>query len=395
MHVEVFPLLREKQNVEHPEAAAVVARAHYHPFLSWRILAAHWHFLRRSPRVYWKTLFEVFRGTCGSLNFFVGALGIFPKSVRLALEMQSLGVQHLHAHFANHPAVAALIVHCLTGIPFSFTAHGSDLHKDKRMLARKVEAAAFAVTISTFNRDVMLRECGAGARDKIHVVHCGVDSDLFTPAPARESQTSTPSGFRILCVASLEEVKGHRYLLEACRLLRQEGLDFRCDLVGDGPQESNLKKQIAQFELGDRVHLLGLQPRPEVLRLLAAADVFCLPSVPTRAGKREGIPVVLMEAMACGLPVVSSRLSGIPELVEDGRTGLLVESGDSRAIADCLYRLAMEPERRRQLGLAGRQRVCAEFDLHVNAGRLGNLFAGSAERDHRSAPRGAAVKPGA
>lgn len=369
--VDVFPLLREHQPVTHPEAAAVVARAHFHPFVSWPILAAHLHFLRRRPRAYLRLLAEVLRGTWGSLNFFVGALGIFPKSVRFAYEMQARGVQHVHAHFATHPAVAALVVHRLTGIPFSFTAHGSDLHVDRRMLDRKVEAAAFAIAISEFNRQIMVRECGEAVRDKIHVVHCGVDPSVFTPRAAGASAT-TP--LRLLCVASFEEVKGHRYLVEACALLRDRGVHFSCDLVGDGPQRAAVAALVNSARLGDSVHLHGSLPRPDVSRMMAAADVFCLPSVPTRDGKREGIPVVLMEAMASGVPVVSSRLSGIPELVEDGASGILVEPRDSAALAAALEALAGDAVQRARLGQAGRRRVEAHFNLHTNARRLALLF---------------------
>ena len=382
--VEVFPLLRERQGIAHPEAIPVVARAHFHPFVSSKILAAQLHFLCRRPRAYLKVLLEVLRGTWGSPNFFVGALGILPKSVRFAQEMQALGVEHVHAHFATHPAVAALVVHRLTGIPFSFTAHGSDLHVDRRMLARKVQAAAFAVTISAFNKEVMVRECGEAARDKIHIVHCGVDPTVFAPrTPAGESESAPPVDsiaagpgiLRLLCVASLETVKGHRTLVEACGLLRQRGVRFRCDLVGDGPERDAVAAQIAAAELGAEVHLHGLLPRPEVSRMMAAADIFCLPSVPTAQGKKEGIPVVLMEAMASGIPVVSSRLSGIPELVEDGVSGVLVEPKDSVALAAAIQALGEDPARRHRFGQAGRQQVEEHFDLRTNARRLAALFA--------------------
>ncbi len=370
--VEVFPLLRERQSVSHPEAAAVVARAYFHPFVSARILAAHGHYLLRRPRAYLAVLWEVLRGTWGSANFFAGALGIFPKSVRFAYEMQALGVEHVHAHFATHPAVAALIVHRLTGIPFSFTAHGSDLHVDRRMLDRKVEAAAFAVTISEFNKEVMVAACGEALRAKIHVVHCGVDPQVFTPV-----RSVRPAPLHILCVASLEEVKGHATLLEACQLLRQRDVRFRCDLVGEGPLRAVLQQQIQRHGLSAHVHLHVTLHRPEVSRLMAAADIICLPSVPTRQGKREGIPVVLLEAMASGVPVVSSRLSGIPELVLDGKTGILVEPRHSEALAAALQQLGQEPLLRRRLGAAGRARVEMHFDLHANARRLGELFSQS------------------
>ena len=370
--VEVFPLLREQQRVAHPEAERWVRRAHFHPFLSLPILRAQAHYLRRWPAMYLRLWLEILRQTWGSTNFFVGAIGIFPKAVRFAYEMSRAGVTHIHAHFATHPAVAALIVHRLTGIPFSFTAHGSDLHVDRRMLDTKVEAADFAVTISNYNKEIMVRECGENSREKIHVVHCGVDPEIFAPSPTK----TRGEPFQIVCVASFEEVKGHTYLIEACRILRDQEVDFRCHLVGEGPLRRDVEAQIARAKLEEYVLVHGGQPRPEVASLLAEADAAVLASYPTKQGKREGIPVALMEAMACGLPVVSSAISGIPELVEDGRTGVLVPPQDSVALADALQRLARDSDLRSRMGRAGREKVLREFDLRTNTRELLKLFPG-------------------
>lgn len=368
--VEIYPLLRERQRIMHPEAEQWTRRANYHPFLSLPILRAQAHFVRRKPGAYFRLWLEVIRKTWGSANFFVGALGIFPKAVRFAYEMERKGVTHIHAHFANHPAVAALIVHRLTGIPYSFTAHGSDLHVERRMLDTKVEAAAFAVTISAYNKQLIVAECGEEARDKVHVIHCGVDSSVFSPRPPSEAG----GPLRIICVASFVEVKGHRYLLEACRILRERGLDLTCSLVGEGPLRREIDRGIARLGLGDHVRVLGEKPRGEVARLLAEADAAVLASYPTREGKREGIPVVLMEAMASGLPVVASGISGIPELVESGRTGFLVPPCDPIALADALQRLAEDRALRRRMGEAGREKVLREFNLHTNTLELLTLF---------------------
>jgi glycosyltransferase involved in cell wall biosynthesis len=370
--VELYPLLRERQRVSHPEAERWTRRAHFHPFVSWPIARAQLHFLRRAPGTYLGLLWEVLRRTWGSANFFVGALGCFPKAVRFAYEMERAGVTHVHAHFCSHPAVAAFVIHRLTGIPYSFTAHGSDLHVERRMLDAKVAAAAFAVTISRFNRRVMLDTCGEAAGARIHVVHCGVDLEAFAEPPAERAPGDGP--LRILCVASFEEVKGHRHLLDACALLRDRGIAFVCELVGEGPLRREMEERIAQLRLDGHVRVLGGRPRPEVIALYREAELAVLASQPTREGKREGIPVVLMEAMASGLPVVSSRLSGIPELVEDGETGLLVPPADAATLAGALERLARDPALRRRMGAAGRRKVEREFDLRVNTATLLELF---------------------
>ena len=385
--VEVFPLLRERQGVAHPEAERIVERAHFLPFVSFPILWANLYYLMTQPVSYVRMLFEILNGTRRSANFFVGALGILPKAVRFAYDMRRLGVQHVHAHFATHPAVAALIVHRLTGIPFSFTAHGSDLHVDRCMLERKVEAAAFTVTISEFNKNVIVEECGEDIRGKVRVVHCGVDPRVFTPREHEPPSVNEQGPIHLLCVASYEEVKGHRYLIEACGHLRQRGVDFHLDLVGEGPCRAEVEKRISDAGLGDRIHMHGAQARDEVVRMMGAADVVCLPSVPTAQGKREGIPVVLMEAMASAVPVVSSQLSGIPELVQDGLSGILVEPRDSLGLADALERLAGDAPARAVMGNAGRAAIETHFNLETNAARLAGFFLGRDDEASSDATR--------
>jgi glycosyltransferase involved in cell wall biosynthesis len=371
--VEVYPLLREKGDAEHPDVARVMPLVHFQPFLSVSILKANWHYLRRHPLKYLGLVGRVLTATAASPGFFIGALGILPKSVRFAYDMERSGVAHVHAHFANHPALAALIVGKLSSIPFSFTAHGSDIHVDQHAFDVKIDASAFAVMISKYNKDFLVEKFGERIAPKMEIVHCGVDPDIFVSLPR-----SPREGFEILCVASFREVKGHTHLVEACRLLRERGVEFRCRLVGEGPLYRRIRRQVAGAGLEDRVLFCGPQARPEVVKMMQAADVVVLPSIQERQGRREGIPVTLMEAMACGLPVVSSRISGIPELVEDGATGFLTAPGDSRAIAAALEELGRSPDLRREFGERGRRKVIEEFSLGKSAARLAELFRRSA-----------------
>ena len=368
--IEIYPLRRRRESVVHPEAERLVERAHFHPLLSLSILRAQWHFIRHRRLAYFKVLAEVLRGTFGNAKFFIKGLASFPKSVRFAYEMQRLGVTHVHAHFATHPALSALIIRRLTGIPFSFTAHGSDLHVERRMLDKKVEVAAFAVTISSYNEELMAKECGEDARGKIHVIHCGVDPEVF----AVRSRTNKDRPFQILCIGSFREVKGHKYLVEACEILHQRRVDFVCHLVGDGPLQRRIESQIGKAGLQNKILLHGARPRGEIVTMLAEADTMVLASVPTKDGRREGIPVVLMEAMASGLPVVASELSGIPELVDHGRSGLLVPPRDPYAIADALERLNEDLALRHQMGIAGREKVEREFNLHISAAKRAEMY---------------------
>lgn len=370
LEVELFPLLRERQDVVHPEAESLTRRARYQPFLSSAILRSQLHFLLRSPGTYLRTLADLMRGTWGSRNYFVGGLAIFPKVAHAARLMRAEGIEHVHCHFSNHPAAAGFVIHRLTGLSYSFTAHGFDLHVDRHMLCEKLAEAAFVVPISEYNRRLMLEECGEQAEDKAIVIHCGVDTDFFCPS---ESAPSEPP-FSVVCVGTLHEVKGQRFLLEACRLLREEGIELVCTLVGDGPDREALTKTIAEAGLEGKVQLHGRRTRAGIAELLRSAHAVAVPSVPTAEGKREGIPVALMEAMASGVPVVASELSGIPEIVDDGVTGLLVPPGDPRALAHALRRLHDNPGLRTRLARAGRVKVVQEFDVRANASKLIHQF---------------------
>jgi glycosyltransferase involved in cell wall biosynthesis len=303
--------------------------------------------------------------TWRSPNFFLGGLGIFPKVARMAIEMRELGVDHVHCHFANHPALAGWLIHRLVGIPYSFTAHGSDLHVDRTMLPTKVDEAAFVATISHDNRSVIEATAGPSAQPKVTIIHCGVDPAAFAPV-----DRPAVGPLRIVAVGTLHEVKGQIHLIEACRILTERRVDVVCRFIGDGPDREALQARIDGYGLGDRVVLAGRMTTDAVVAELAGADVLVAASVPTKGGKREGIPVVLMEAMASGLPVVASRLSGIPELVADGVSGLLVPPGDAHALADALATLAEDPDLRRRLGAAGRDTVLDDFDVDRNAARL-------------------------
>ncbi|MEX1171247.1 MAG: glycosyltransferase [Chloroflexota bacterium] len=367
VRVALYPLLRERAAFLQPGAAAFVKRAHYLPFLSLDILRSQLYFLRerRRRRRYLRAFADMVAGTWRSPNFLLGGLGIFPKVAHAARRMQDDGVQHVHCHFANHPALAGLLIQRLVGIPFSFTAHGSDLHVDRTMLPTKVAEAAFTVTISEDNRRLIEQVCGPGAAGRVDVIHCGVEPSDFTP-----HEEGGDDVLRVVAIGTLHEVKGQVHLIDACRRLVDAGVAVACRLIGDGPDRPRLEELIRASGLTEVVSLVGQLPSDAVTGELARADVLVAPSVPTRSGKREGIPVVLMEAMAAGLPVVASRLSGIPELVADGVTGILVPPADPVALADALAELARDPERRRRYGDAGREVVVRDFDATTNARAL-------------------------
>lgn len=372
---EIYALRRERQAVAHPEARAMTQRVHFRALLSPGVIVANAHFLFRHPRTYLATLSEVLRGTFGSRKQFLAALAYFPKSACFAYDMRRRGITHIHAHFATHPTLVALVAHRLIGLPFSFTAHGSDLHVDRRMLAEKLSAAEFAVTCSEFNRDLMIEDAAADPRTT-HVIHYGVDLDIFRPGdvPEEVDLGTISAPCRIICVASFEEVKGHRFLVDACERMAKSGVSFHVDLVGDGPTHAEVESSVEAAGLSPRFTFHGMQTRDAVAAMLQEADIKVLASYPSADGKREGMPNVIIEAMASGLPVVATRLTGIPELVEDGVTGLLVPPGESVALADALERLCADRELRVAMGVAGRNKAVGEYDRTTNARQLGSLF---------------------
>lgn len=367
--IELFPLQREDEPVVHPEARRWVGRAHFSPFVSPRVLAAQLYWLRKRPRAYLGVWWSALAGNARSRKFLLRALAIVPQAAHFARQMEAADVGHIHAHWATHPALSAYVIHRLTGIPYSFTAHSTDIYVDRTMLGEKLAHATFVVTISAYNQS-LLHEWYPRARGKVVVVHCGVDPGVFAPRRAR----ARGGTFTILCVARLLEVKGHPYLLQSCARLKAQGVRFRCLLVGDGPDRAEIEAQVRELGLEDCVELLGAQPQHVVSDLMATSDVVVLTSRTTSRGQKEGIPVVLMEAMATGLPVVASELGAIPELVDHQRTGLLVPERDVVAIADALGTLCEDPAYAERLGEAGRRKVLDEFDLRKNAATLHRLL---------------------
>jgi len=356
--------------VAHPEAAKYAVRAHYSPYVSFPIVAAQWHFIVRRPAAYFRMWRDILVSFAGKPKLLVQSVALVPKVVLFARQMQNEGVEHVHAHFAAHPTTAAWIVGRLTGIPYSFTAHAYDLYVDQHMLREKIRSAQFVITISHLNRIFMIDNSGPEFRDKIRVLHCGADLTLFQPVVKTEEHTR----FRIVCVGALEEKKGHTHLVRACSLLKLTGVKFDCRLIGDGPLLKRLQQQVHDEDLEDVIKFEGGLPRQKVAQLIQSADVVVQPSVRTASRMMEGIPVALMEAMACEVPVIATRLSGVPELVEDAVTGLLVPQADADEMAGAMKAIYDDRELARKLGRNARQKVMREFDLAANAGVLADLF---------------------
>jgi colanic acid/amylovoran biosynthesis glycosyltransferase len=296
----------------------------------------------------------------------VRALATVPLAAAHARRLERERIDHVHAHFATYPTLAAWIAHRLAGVSYSFTPHAHDLFVHQAMLARKGADAAFVVAISEFNRRFLLEHAGPVT---VHVVRYGID-------PSRFAFRVRPEGVgppRIACVARLLPYKGHAVLLRALVDAPPPLAGARLELVGDGPLRESLEGEVAALGLSDRVRFHGSVAEPAVAAVLAETDVFALPSVIAPDGDMEGIPNALIEAMAAGLPAVSTRQSGVPELIEDGHTGYLAEPGDVEGLRAALVRALTEadPEARAR---AARAVVESEFNQRRSAARLVELF---------------------
>jgi colanic acid/amylovoran biosynthesis glycosyltransferase len=365
---EIFALFPTPKGVVQESAERWIDRVHRARPLACVAHLAGWA-LRRPLRTA-STLALIVKDHARSPKVLVRALATFAVAAVHADALASLETDHVHAHFATYPTLAAWICRRWTGTPYSFTAHAHDLYVEPLGVRRRAAEAAFVVSISEFNRRLLRELAPDGA--PVHVVHCGVDTESYRYAVHAPPDTGT---VRAICVASLCERKGHTVLFEA--LASGHGLErIELDLIGDGPRRGALERQVERLGLGSRVRFHGDLTEHAVAELLDRADIFVLPSVIERNGNTEGIPVALMEAMAVGLPVVTSRLSGVPELVREGDTGLLAKQGDARDLAWRLRELLDDPEAAAARAEAGRRLVEGEFSLQSSAARLVTLFTG-------------------
>lgn len=288
-------------------------------------------------------------------------------------EVRRRGIDHLHAHFANQPAFVAYLAHRLGSVSYSFTGHAKDLYADAlppRLLGRLVERAAFTVTVSDDNQRHLRATLKKNTSRRLVRIYNGVD------VPQRPPIDRTPSNARILCVARLVEKKGLDILLQAFARLTQTGsANGPClEIVGEGPLDEDLRALARELGLGDRVEWSGWLAHERVLDRMRAATVFALPCRIAANGDKDALPTVLLEAMGCGLPCVSTTIGGVPEIVDDGVTGLLVPPDDPAALAAALEDLLQAPRRRQQMKTAAHRRVSRLFDRSSNVRELRRHF---------------------
>lgn len=330
--------------------AGGLAAAIRQPLRMARALGMAWRMSRRSERPFpWHVIY------------------VF-EAARLVRWMAGAQARHVHAHFGTNSAEVAMLAHVLGDVTYSFTAHGpEEFDKPEALgLSTKVSLAAFVVAISSFGRSQLCRWVPGAHWNKVEVVHCGLEADFFERPDALRG-TRVP---RLVCVGRLCEQKGQLLLVSAAAALARQGVEFELVLAGDGEMRPDIEAAIAASGLGDRVHITGWISSARVKSELLAARALVLPSF------AEGLPVVIMEAMALGRPVISTFIAGIPELVRDGKEGWLIPAGDVDALAQAMREcLETGDERLLEIGRAGHARVLERHQVDTEAARLKRLFA--------------------
>lgn len=331
------------------------------------LLKAHLRWMK-SPKRYlsalrlaWATAPKGVRGRLFQLFYFLEA-GV------LAAHLADEGVEHLHNHIAKASCTVAMLVNALSGIRYSFTIHGPDIFFEPHhwRIDEKAAKAAFVACISDYCRSQLMCFADQTHWDRFHIVHCGVEPDRYATPPKHDAQ-------HLLFVGRLAGVKGVPVLLDALAILKDRLLDMRLTLIGDGPERADLERQSREMGLDGVVTFVGYKSQTEVAEALQDTDAFVLPSF------AEGVPVVLMEAMAAQVPVITTQIAGVPELVADGEVGILVPPGDVTQLSAALETILTDPAGRKRMGAAGRERVTSDYNIHSEAKWLSELFTSYAD----------------
>ena len=324
----------------------------------------HLRTLLRHPVRYLRTLSFSYRQGGETFIAFKSA----PLYIR---EMKSRNIDHIHAHFARRACTFAMLVSMITGIPFSFSAHAHDIYaSDALDISNHIAAAEFVVTCTAYNQNYLNEKYGKQAYGKVILNYHGVDTNSFMPG---DKKTSTR--ISILSIGRLVEKKGFAYLIKAISILRKSpDVDISATIIGDGPQMETLTGLVRDLHLEDTVHLTGSRSMEEVKDALNQADIFVLPSRVASNGDRDGIPNVILEAMSMSVPVITTAVSGIPEVIRDGVDGILMESGTTETIADTIRVLCRDESLRKALGGNARKRMTGQFHRDNHIDRLYDLF---------------------
>ena len=390
LQLHVFSLRRPSDAISHTATTAVRAPVTYLTpggvLDVTLMIAAHVALIVKSPWRYLKALLFLLRREEPKRTRALWRAGY------LANQLSKAGIAHLHAHFASDPAGVAELVSKLARISYSISAHAKDIYlSPPGSLRRKIKGARFTVTCTEYNRKQLADIAGPEAT-VVRMYH-GIDLSRFRAARASETEAQRPL---VLGVGRLREKKGFAVLIEACRILRGAGTAMQCQIVGYGDEHHRLKSLISRHALEDTVQLVGKMTHDELLELYRQTAVFALPCQVASDGDRDGMPNVLLEALEMEIPVISTSVSGIPEVIRDGVNGLMIAPHDAQALADAIRRLLDSPALRKRLGAAGRRTVATQFRNDANLETVRDLLlAASCNADRPStAAHGAVIYHG-
>lgn len=378
--IKVFSLLKPKEDLVHPVSSSILPVTQYVPrIINPSIWAAQFHYLIKNPGLYFRLLWTLLKQPTKYFRAYLQRLTIFFKAVWAAKALQSSQIQLIHTHFAWLSAAASWIVSQLLDVPFSVTAHAFDIYSEKNDLLNLItDQAAKIITISDINKKNILKMNSRISENKIHVIRCGIDLSFFS----NENYFREPIGnpLEITSVGSLIEKKGHEFLIKACSKLKEKDIPFHCVIIGTGPQHDYLENLIKENNLVNEVILPGRMSQDWVKERLRSSQMFVLACVTTEDNDQDGIPVAIMEAIAMGVPVISTAVSGIPELIKHEKTGLLVKQRDPDALAAAMIRLSEHPEKGEVINQNSYELIEREYDIHKNVEKLREIFSTVVER---------------
>lgn len=374
--VELFGVRPDRAVESGDEGFAWHARTAYlYPLSCFQILKCNGFMAFRHPIRYLRGLLSALANEERNLFLHLKCIYHFFLSATVAAAVERRGCQHIHAHFLNVPSTIAMFASASTGIPYSITVHSAGTSGMDKMtnLKAKLRRASFVRAISDYGcRDI--KQITADIKS-VHVIRCGLDlPDSIEVLRHREIDGNRSSPVVVLGVGRFVEKKGFRYLIDALAILRSAGFDARLELIGDGPLRADLLRQVADQELGQQVKWWGALSPEEVRDRLERAHIVVVPSVEAASGEKEGMPVVVVEALAAGRPVIATRHAGIPEVIQDRVTGILVSERDSQAIADAIVEFTNDQALREQCVQAGIDYVCRQYDVNVCSRNLKQLF---------------------
>jgi glycosyltransferase involved in cell wall biosynthesis len=376
--VELFILRNRPAQTEEARRIESLFVVHRSPYLlSLRLIGSCLGLALRRPGLFMRSLFQTIRDAASSPKILIKSVGIFPKALHYSVVARQRGITHIHAYWASLPATASSLMARFSGLSFTTWAHaGADVynrnHQTERALRSRLHEARCVLTCNRANLDYFERLLGSSSLEKVELLTHGIDGSRFAPGLTDE-KIEPPA---ILAVGRLSPAKGFATLLEACRLLADRGSDFRCRIAGTGKLAGDLEAQRQRLGLAERVELLGHVEHPELPKLYRESTIFVMPSIIGPGGSRDGLPNVLLEAMATELACVGSAIASITEVIEENVTGLLVPPGDAHALAHAIGRLLDDPALRERLGKQAREKVCASYGRKEAMDRLCQVFLG-------------------